>query len=268
MLRRPTPESGDPVTPTTFAGVVIVVGSALVGVAGLLAVVRWLPMTRGQGDSDVKGVFFGGVAVLYAVLLAFVVVTVWADFADAGKATQAEATRASALLRDATAFRVEARRRIRRRLLDYVRVVVDDEWDTLASGRPSPAAIRAFDALWAEYASLRTRSRDAETMYDASISRLNELGENRELRVIASRATLPTPMWILLIAGFAVCIAFTYLFRMESLPTHAFAVGSLASLVGFVLFLIFALQHPFAGDVQISPEPFRHVLADWRGRAL
>jgi Protein of unknown function (DUF4239) len=255
------------VTPTTFAGFVIVVGSALAGIAGLMAVARWLPRVRG-GDSDIKGVFFGGVAVLYTVLLAFVVVTVWSDFSDAGKATQAEATRASALLRDATAFPDEVRRRVRRRVLEYVRVVVDDEWDTLASGRPSAAAIRAFDALWVEYANLRPRSQEAETMYRESISRLNELGENRELRVFASQETLPTPMWILLIAGFAVCIAFTYLFRMESLATQAIAIGAIASLVGFVLFLIFALQHPFAGDVQISADPFRHVLADWRGQSL
>jgi formate-dependent nitrite reductase membrane component NrfD len=86
--------------------------------------------------------------------------------------------------------------------------------------------------------------------------------------VIASRATLPTELWILLIAGFVVCIAFTYLFQMESLATQAFSVGAIASLIGFVLFVIFALQHPFAGDVQISDEPFRHVLSDWRGQAL
>jgi hypothetical protein len=256
------------VTPTALAGVLIVVGSALAGVLGLLAVVRWLPRARGRADTDVKGVFFGAVAVLYAVLLAFVVVTVWSDFSDAGKATQAEATRASALLRDATAFPVEARRRVRRGVLEYMRLVVDDEWETLASGRPSAAAIRAFDALWLEYARFRPRSEESDTMYQQSIARLNELGENRELRVIASRATLPSELWILLIAGFVVCIAFTFLFQMDSLATQAFSVGAIASLIGFVLFVIFALQHPFAGDVQISADPFRHVLSDWRGQAL
>jgi hypothetical protein len=255
------------VAPTVVAGVLIVAGSAIASVAGLFAVVRWLPQVRRHGDNDVKGVFFSAVAVLYAVLLAFVVVTVWSDFSDAGKATQAEATRASALVRDAAAFPADERLRARRRVLEYLRVVVDDEWSTLASGRPSPAAIRAFDALWSEYTELRPPP-EAETMYREAIARLNELGENRELRVIASRATLLTPMWILLIAGFVVCMTFTYLFRMESLATHAFSVGAIAALVGFVLFLIFALQHPFAGEIQISPEPFEHVLGDWRGQAL
>ena len=37
------------------------------------------------------------------------------------------------------------------------------------------------------------------------------------------------------------------------------AVGSIAALTGFVLFLIFALQHPFAGDVRISPDAFVEV---------
>jgi hypothetical protein len=216
------------VAPTTLAGVLIVVGSALAGVAGLMAVVRWLPKARSDGDNDVKGVFFSAVAVLYAVVLAFVVVSVWSDFSDAENATQAEATRASALLRDATAFPADDRQRVRRRVLGYVRVVTDDEWRTLSSGRPSPAAIRAYDALWSEYATLRPPEREAETMYRESIARLNELGENRELRVIASRATVPTPMWILLIAGAVVVVAFAYLFRLESLATHAISVGAIA----------------------------------------
>jgi hypothetical protein len=256
------------VTPTVLAGVLIVAGSTIVGVAGLFAVARWLPQARGDGDNDVKGVFFGAVAVLYAVLLAFVVVTVWSDFADAGKATQAEATRAAALIRDAAAFPDDERRRVRGRVLEYLQVVSEDEWDTLASGRPSPAAVRAFDAVWAEYTGLRPRTPEAETMYRESVARLNDLGEDRELRVISSQASLPAEMWILLIAGFVVCLAFTYLFRMQSIGTHAFSVGAIAALVGFVLFLIFALQHPFAGDIEISPEPFEHVIGDWRGRVL
>jgi hypothetical protein len=256
------------VAPTTLAGVLIVLGSALAGVAGLMAVVRWLPEARRDGDNDVKGVFFGAVAVLYAVLLAFVVVSVWSDFSDAGKATQAEATRASALLRDATAFPADERTRVRRRVLGYLRVVADDEWETLASGRPSPAAIRAYDALWSEYARLRPSGPGAETMYRESIARLNELGENRELRVIASQASVPTPMWILLIAGAVVFVTFAYLFRMVSLTVHAISVGAIAALVGFVLFLIFALQRPYTGDVQISADPFLHVLSDWQGRVL
>jgi uncharacterized protein DUF4239 len=255
-------------TPTLLAGVLVVGGSALAGVGGLFAVVRWLPSARGYRDSDVKGVFFGAVAMLYAVLLAFVVVTVWSDFADAGRATQAEATRASALLRDASAFDAATRQRVRQRVLDYVQVVIEDEWDSLASGDPSRSAVRAFDSLWAEYAGVPERRPEAETMYRESISRLNELGEYRELRVFASQATMFTPMWILLVAGFVVCMVFTYMFRMDSLATHAFAVGSIAALVGFVLFLIFALQHPFAGEIEISPDPFRHVLADWHGRPL
>src|SRR5262245_3552870 len=87
--RRASTTDRGAVTPTLLAGVLIVGGSTLAGVGGLFAVVRWLPSARGYRDNDVKGVFFGAVAVLYAVLLAFVVVTVWSDFADAGKATQA-----------------------------------------------------------------------------------------------------------------------------------------------------------------------------------
>ena len=63
-------------------------------------------------------------------------------------------------------------------------------------------------------------------------------------------------------------VAFTWLFQMERRVTHAISTGTIAAVTGFVLFLVFALQHPFSGDVRITPEPFIEVLSDWRGRPL
>ena len=40
------------------------------------------------------------------------------------------------------------------------------------------------------------------------------------------------------------------------------------ALVYFVLFLIFALQHPFAGDVAVSASPWREFIDTWTGRRL
>jgi hypothetical protein len=50
------------------------------------------------------------------------------------------------------------------------------------------------------------------------------------------------------------------------LATHVIAVGSIAALTGFVLFLIYALQHPFAGSVKISPDPFIEIARQYSGR--
>jgi hypothetical protein len=55
---------------------------------------------------------------------------------------------------------------------------------------------------------------------------------------------------------------------MERLSVHVLSVAATALLTGFVLFLIFSLQHPFAGDVSISPSPWEDFIKTWRNETL
>jgi hypothetical protein len=251
---------------TAVASVVIVVGSASVAIAGLFATLRWLPHLVTSDDEGTKGVFFNMVGVLYAVLLAFVVVIVWGDFVDAGQTSEVEVTRLSNLARDAAGFPDETRDELRDRIVTYAEAVAGPEWDSMAEGEPSPVAARAYEAIWAEYYALEPRGPREEAFYGESITRLNELGENRRIRLLTSTATVPTPMWLLLLGGFVITVGWTYLFKTGTVATHVIAVGSIAALTGFVLFLIYALQHPFAGSVQISPDPFLDIARQYSGR--
>jgi Protein of unknown function (DUF4239) len=183
----------------------------------------------------------------------------WSDFVDAGHNSHEEATRISNLIRNARAFPPADAERFRSLLVAYTESVAGPEWESMAEGDPSPVTQRHYDAVWEEYYRFTPATEKASAFYAQSISRLNDLGEARRLRLLASRATVPTAMWMLLIVGFVVTIAWTYVFRLSSVALDIVAVGSIAALTGFVLFLIYALQHPFAGDVKISPEPFLQV---------
>jgi hypothetical protein len=237
-------------------GVLIVLGCTVLAVGGLFVFLRWMPHLATDEDEGPKGIFFSMVGVLYAVLLAFVVVIVWSDFVDAGHTSQTEVTRLSNLARDAGAFPPETRDRVRARLVAYAQAVAGPEWESMGEGQASPVAADAYEDIWAEYYRLRPETDEQAAFLGESIGRLNELGENRRLRLLQSRASVPTPMWLLLIAGFVITVGWTYLFGTARLATHVIAAGSIAALTGFVLYLIFAMQHPFAGSVKISPRPF------------
>lgn len=254
------------VSNTALAGILIVLGSTGLALAGLFAVLRWAPQLVTIEDEGPKGIFFNMAGVLYAVLLAFVVVIVWSDFVDAGHTSQIEVTRISNLARDAAGFPEATRDRLRERLVTYAEAVAGPEWEAMADGESSPVAARAYEAIWEEYYRLKPAGAREEAFYGESVARLNELGENRRIRLLSSRATVPTPMWLLLLAGFVITIGWTYLFRTSTLATHVIAVGSIAALTGFVLFLIYALQHPFAGSVKISPDPFIEIARQYSGR--
>jgi membrane associated rhomboid family serine protease len=83
------------------------------------------------------------------------------------------------------------------------------------------------------------------------------------LRVAAGDAAVPGELWVLLVGGGAVVMAFTFLFGTRDVVVHACAVGLTAGLMGFVIYLIFALEHPFVGALSVTPEPYVNVLQTW-----
>src|SRR4028118_268856 len=74
---------------TAVYGVLTVCVVALVAVAGLVAVQRLVPAARRREHNDVAGFIYAVVGVIYAVLLALMVIAVWEEH-EAAKATVRE----------------------------------------------------------------------------------------------------------------------------------------------------------------------------------
>ncbi|QJD30099.1 bestrophin-like domain [Methylococcus geothermalis] len=52
----------------------------------------------------------------------------------------------------------------------------------------------------------------------------------------------------------------TYMFHLPSLKTHLLLTGIFSLFLGFVIFLIAALDNPFRGEMGVSPEVYASVL--------
>jgi hypothetical protein len=251
---------------TLLAAALIVIAAAAISAAGFRLALRLRPRFRDEEHTDVKSVYFSMVGVLYAILLAFVVVVAWEQFNAAKEATHTEATRLSNLLRDAGAFPPADRQQVRVAIVDYVEAVVEDEYDAMAEGRPSERATTAYERIWTEFYGVDVKNEPAITFYAQSLSRLNELGEARRLRVLASRSTIPVPLWILLIGGGMLTIAWLYPFHMSNVRTQTVAIATIGAFTGFILFLVYALQHPFTGEVAIDASVYQELVTLWKGR--
>jgi hypothetical protein len=251
---------------TIVAAVLIVAAGALIsGVAFRVALRLW-PGLRNEDHSDGKAVYFSMVGVLYAILLAFVVVVAWEQFNAAEEATHTEATRLSNLLRDAQSFNQADRQRVQGAIVKYAQAVVDDEYETMADGHSSPRAMAAYEGIWTEFYGVDVDGEPGATFLGSAIGRLNELGEARRLRVLASQSTIPTPLWVLLIGGGLFTVAWLFPFYVGSVRAQTLAIATIGAFTGFVLFLVFALQHPFAGDVAIDSTVYQDLVDLWTDR--
>ena len=58
-------------------------------------------------------------------------------------------------------------------------------------------------------------------------------------------------------------IGFTMIFGLQSTLLHTVMTASLAALIGVLLLVAVAIDHPFAGDVAVHPAPLERVLVDF-----
>jgi len=248
---------------TVVMGVIIVAGTLALAVAVSVVARRRLPREPIEASQDAVSVMFSAVGVLYTVLLAFLVVLVWEQFNGAQERTEQEATRISNLMRDSAAFPPQVRDDLQCRLITYTRSVINEEWETMAKGKSSPVTAAKYEQIWNGFYGYRPQTDHEQTFYGESISKLNELGQERRLRLISSAASIPSVMWILLVVGAVVTIAYLYLFAIPAPLLQHVMIGSVAGLLGFILFMILALDHPFSGDVKVKASAYQSVVTSF-----
>ncbi len=252
---------------TLLAAVLFTGAWAAVAVVGFRISLRYRPALRDDAHNDTYGVYFSMVGLLYAILLAFVVVVAWEQFNSAEESTHTEVTRLSNLFRDAEPLPAADRVRIQDALVVYVQNVIDREYDAMADGVSDIQTEEAYEAIWRGFYNTQVEGDGpAATFYDSAVGRLNELGEARRLRVLSSQSTIPLPLWVLLVGGGLFTIAWLFPFYMANTKIQTWAIGSVGAFTGFVLFLIYALQHPFSGDIAIDPSVYQSLLDGWENK--
>jgi hypothetical protein len=250
-------------TPNAISGLVIVILSILLSIAGMYLVRRRIPFARLKGNNEVAGFIYSMIGIVYAVLLGFIVIVVWEKYSDTENSIQEEAVHISILLRDAQPLPEATRRQLQERLLTYAKSVVEEEWKTMAKGQSSPTTTEAYDKIWESYYEIQPQSEREKIFYQESINGLGDLSHSRRFRMLSSRSGLPVALWVLLIGGGIIAVGFTYLFGIESARTQILMLASLAGLIGFILFLIISLDFPFSGDLRIEPKAIKNVIETW-----
>ena len=235
--------------------------SVLLALVGLVIVRRRISHKTLAAHSAVAGFVYATLGVIYAVILAQVVVAAWDDYEEAESAVEAEASAALDLFRLAEGFPTAEREAAEQALLGYVRAVIDEEWPAMAEGAAlSPAATARMMEIWRAYEQVEQGPLGGGARFAASLQELDELDDARGSRVLAGRRGLPALMWAVLLVGGVVTVGFACFFGVESGIAHGLMVAVLAALLALLLLLVQALNAPFRGEMQITPDAFERAL--------
>ena len=236
----------------------------LLALSGPVVVRRFVSLERLRSNNEVAGYKFATVGVLYAVLLAFVVVVVWEKFSQAENEVANEAGAAATLYRLWDGIG-PGRDDLRSATTDYLAVVIEGEWPAMAAGRESPATTEALNRLYARLLTDRPADAYGTELLSEALYQLDQLTEARRARIAMAAGIVPDVVWAVLAGGAALTIGFTFFFGTENLRAQALMTGALALLIFAVMLVIVAIDRPFSGTVIVEPAPLADVLADFGG---
>jgi hypothetical protein len=238
----------------------------LVGILVLFAVAGVLLARRRFGaevlklNNEAAGFIYAVVGVLYAVLLGFTAIIVWERFDNAQEGVDQEANALADLYRNAQVFPDDVRRELETHLRTYATLVAEKEWPAMAERQPSPETWEVYNRLWRTYHLFQPQTDHEKIWYTQSLTMLNELGDQRRLRLLSSRSDgVPDVIWVVLFGAGLITIGFSFFFGTRSAKAQVLMSSGLAMTIALVLFSIMALEQPFAGITRVEPDSFHQV---------
>ena len=244
----------------------LIVPATLVAMAGPLIVRRFFSFEQLRANNEVGGAKFATVSMFYAVLLGFAVVVVWEKFGDAESAVAREASAATTVYRLANGIEMESAAALRDAMHAYLATAIDKDWPAMEQRRASPETTRALDHAYA--AVLKYRPSDARdtAILTEILRQLDLMTQARRTRLVMAAGSVPRVVWIVLFAGAALTIGFTFFFGAKSVGAQVVMTGILAVVIFSGITTIVAIDHPFAGAAKVPPEPLAVVLKDFGGK--
>jgi hypothetical protein len=243
------------ISATLFLTILVVVS-----VVGLIVVHKVFPMKLLEENNTVGALANGTVSVFYAILMGFIIVGVEARFNALQHTIESEAEGLVDIYRDIGVFSDGDKKAVRQLIRDYVNEVIDHEWGLLAHGLESSVAREKMQRIWWRLYRVNPEGEKQDIWYDRLISGMEQVSENRIIRIFRSEDALGSMIWSLLIVGAFICIGFIYFFGMQNLRAMILMTVFIAITVGFMLYVIFYYDNPFLGLDGIQPTAFRHAL--------
>jgi hypothetical protein len=253
---------------TVVYGVLVIGAVCLVALAGLELVQRLVPAESRQPHNDVAGFIYAALGVIYAVLLALVVIAVWEEYDAASVTVEQEANAVAEIFWLAHRLPEPEGTHIQELARSYAEEVSHKEWPLMEQGQTplmtseegTPAGWTLIDEIRANLQEFQPRTQADVQLYAEGLDQVQRLADARRMRLVAAEEGVPAVLWAVLIFGGIAAVSFTYLFGLENTWAHRLMVVTLASVIGLVLFTIGAMEHPFSGGARIGTGAFDLIL--------
>jgi len=210
-------------------------------------------------DSEFAGAMVQSVMVFYGLAVALIAVSVWQTYSDVSTTVSHEAIALAALYRDVSSYPEPVRAELQGELRDYVRQIIDESWPLQRHGKVPTAGVAMINDFQKVLTTFEPTTEGQKLLHSETLSAYNKMVEARRLRLDSVQTGLPGVMWVVILFGAIIGLSSTFFFRVEDARLHAILVTLLATFMALVIFMIFALDRPYRGDLGVAPDPYQLI---------
>jgi hypothetical protein len=244
---------------TLTQNIVIIVVTMTCSMFFLALLNRFWPRERRTAHNDLIGWQLGILGTTYAVILGFMLYTVWTNFGEANLNTDLEANSLRNVYRIAEGLPTPQRILLEQQTRAYADAVINHDWPEMHDNQlPEESHLLNRD-MWKTVMSVKAATPAELIAEDHAITELSALTEHRRTRLIQSVYHLPAIFWAVLLVGGLVTILSASLFGSANRALHVVQVFCFTLLITLVLLAIADVNLPFRGWVRVSDFAFQRA---------
>lgn len=249
--------------PIVWMAVLILGATYLVTAAIYVVVTRLATGERGRAFKAISPGVLPPLAIIFALLAAFLASQVWNDTDRASAAVNREASALRAVVLLATAFPGETESRLRELVRRHIEDAVNQEWPAMAhrSATLTLVPARLADALRVAF-TLDPHGEGQLTAQRELIASLQNALEARRQRIILSRSSLNWVKWTALLLQAGLTLLTIALVHSDNRATNRIILTIFATGVGIAILLIAAHTRPFTGEISVQPSVLLQIMPE------
>ena len=200
--------------------------------------------------------------ILFALLVGFIAVEVWGNFAKAKTAVETEASALRAVVLLAGVFPDEQRMSIYALVNRHIDESVNKEWPEMAQQRATLAALPTalIEALH-ETLALKPADDSQRVAQSEMVKELHTALDARRQRISISQSSLGMVKWMgILLQGLCTLVAFAIV-HSDNRLARAISLTLFATGIAMSVLLIAGYGRPFSGEISVGPELLKQVIA-------
>ena len=216
-----------------------------------------LPRLRfGDGDVEFGAAMLTSIMVFYGLATALTAVQVWEGYEKVKEITEHEASSLATFYRNLSEYPEPLRSDLRGRIRAYTHQVIHESWPLQRRGKIPTEGVRSMDQLQSILVRFEPTTEAQKGLALETLASYDRMMEARRMRLGSLERKLPGILWLVIVLGAFVSLVSAFYFPVHEERLHRVQVGLLAGFIGLVIFMIFALDRPYRGDLGVKPQPY------------